>query len=230
MKSYSFKDLTNATLAEVATLRHERHEPSQPGQPSVWEELASRELDESERVALGFIVKKLLYYKTQRVNEATIWARAIYPLLALAEQEEIRAWSSVPLTAVFGDVEIRGEADGALAGSIDEEIGLPYLVVVEAKRGIGATDPMAQLLGAMLCAAKLNQQDGHPVKEIYGAYTVGDVWTFLRGSLTWEDANHPTMMVLSSREYMEKTEAPAILSILLSIVAKALTEGAANAG
>ncbi len=214
MRIYSFKELTSAILAEIATIQHE------PRQNAVWEELARRELGEHERTALTFIVEKLLYYKTQRVNEATIWARAIYPLLALAERDDIRAWSQVALAARFDEVEIRGEADGALAGSIDEDIGMPYLVVAQAKkRGISGTDPMAQLLGAMLCAGRLNEQGGSPAREIYGAYTVADVWTFLRGQLDWT-ASKPAMRVLSSREYTEKTEAPAILAILESIVGK----------
>lgn len=213
MKTYAFKELTSATLAEVATIQHE------PRQPAFWEELSRRELGEQERIGLRLIADKLLYYQTQRVNEATIWSRAIYPLLALAERGEIRAWSLVPLAARFGDIELRGEADGALAGSIDEELGLPYLVVVEAKRGIGATDPRAQLLGAMLCAAKLNEHDGRSASEMYGCYTVADVWTFLRGTLDWTEAK-PSVKILSSREYTEKTEGPLILSILESIVAK----------
>jgi len=214
MKTYAFKDLTNAKLAEFASIRHDTRDPR------TWDDLARHELGERERLAIDLIVDRLLYYKTQRVNEATIWARAIYPLLALAERDEIRAWSAVPLAATFDGVELRGEIDGALAGSIDEEIGLPYLVVVEAKRGIGATDPVAQLLGAMLCAARINLQAGLPADEVYGAYTVADVWTFLRGQLLW-DGDRPQMGVLSSREYWEKTEAPQILGILESIVAKA---------
>jgi len=213
MKTYSFEDLSSATLAEVAVLRH------QPMQPAVWEELARRELGEHDRAALGFVVEKLLYYKTVRANEATIWARAIYPLLALAERDEIRAFSAVPLVARFDEVELRGKADGALAESVDEELGLPYLVVVEAKRGVGATDPMAQLLGAMLCAARLNERAGGQADEIYGCYTVADVWTFFRGRFDWT-APRPVMSLLSSREYMEKTEGQTILAILESIVGK----------
>lgn len=219
MRSYSLKDLSHATLAEIADLRHE------PRRPEVWEELARTEIGERERLALDLIVDKLIYYKTQRVNEATIWARAIYPLLALAERDDIRAWSQIPLAAQFDGTEIRGEVDGALAGSIDEEVGLPYLVVVEAKRGIGAADPMTQLLGAMLCAARLNQQSGRAGHEIHGCYTVADVWTFLRGRLDWTSPR-PVMSLLSSREYMEKTEAGIILAILASIVAKIDAPGA----
>jgi hypothetical protein len=216
MKTYAFKELTSATLAEVAVIQHELR------QPAYWEELSRRELGESERNGLRMISEKLLHYQTQRVNEATIWARAIYPLLSLAERGEIRAWSLVPLAARFDDIELRGEADGALAGSIDEELGLPYLVVVEAKRGIGATDPRAQLLAAMLCAARQNEQGGRSPAETFGCYTVADVWTFLRGTFDWTQGK-PVMKVLSSREYTEKTEGAAILSILESIVAKVVS-------
>ena len=213
MKTYPFKELTHAVLAEVATVRHER------SQPAVWEDLSRGELSEHDRQALGFIVEKILNYKTLRANEATVWARAIYPLLALAERGNIRAFSQVPLAARFDDIEIRGEADGVLASSIDDEAALPYFVVIEAKRGLTATDPMGQMLGAMLCAARLNEQGGHPASEIFGCYTVADVWTFFRACFDWGQAK-PVMTVLSSREYTEKTEATTVLTILESIVAK----------
>lgn len=213
MKTYIFTEINTATLAEVVTIRHER------SQPAMWEELARREIGERQRLAISLIVEKLDNYKSHRSNEATLWARAIYPLLALAERGEIRAFSLVSMAARFDDVELRGETDGALARNIDEEAGRPYLVVVEAKRGVAATDPMGQLLGAMLCAARLNDQDGHPAGEMFGCYTIADVWTFLRGTFDWSQPK-PVMSVLSSREYVEKTEAATILAILGSIVAK----------
>jgi hypothetical protein len=213
MKTYVFNELTTAVLAEIADIRTE------PSAPAFWEELARRELREHDRAQLGFIKEKLLYYKAQRVNAATIWARAIYPLLALAERGDIRAWSAVSLAATFDDVEVHGDADGALAQSINEEVGTPYLVVIEAKRGVAGTDPMPQLLGAMLCAGRLNEVNGHPLPEVFGCYTIADVWTFLLGKVDWSHAR-PRMTVLSSREYAEKTEAEAILGILGAIVSK----------
>jgi hypothetical protein len=71
----------------------------------------------------------------------------------------------------------------------------------------------------MLCAARRNDHDGKPAEEAYGVYTVADVWTFVRCRIDWTPPR-PVMRVLASGEYMEKTEAPTILSILESIVEK----------
>jgi hypothetical protein len=213
VKTYPFKDLTLATLGEIAVIGHE------PRQPAFWARLAQREIGQAERAAIALIMGKLVDYKTQRVNEATIWARAIYPLLALAERDDIRAWSLVPLAGKFNEIELRGEVDGALASSFDEEVEPPYFVVVEAKRGVGGTDPVAQLLGAMLCAAQRNERDGRPADTIYGCYTIAAVWTFVRGKLDWSQPK-PALTVLSSREYVEQTEAATILAILESILAE----------
>lgn len=213
MRTYAFNTLTSALLAQIVTLRHE------PSVPEIWDELGRKELSEADRAAVGAVTAKLLYYRTQRVNEATIWARAIYPLLMLAERGTIRAWSMVSLSATFNDIELRGDADGALAPSIDEEVGLPYLIVMEAKRGTSGTDPMAQLLGAMLCAARQNEDGGHPTPEVFGCYTIADVWTFVRARFDWAQPR-PAMSLTVSREYTEKTEAGMILAILAAIVAK----------
>jgi hypothetical protein len=213
VKTYPFNELTAVTLAEVAAVRYE------PMQPSVWDDLAGKPISERERSLLGAITDKLRYFRAHMANEATVWARAIYPMLALAERGAIFAFSRVPLAATFGGLEVRGEADGALAGSVNEEPSAPYVVVIEAKRGVGATEPVSQLLGAMLCAAQKNEHDGHPAEEIYGVYTIADVWTFVRGRIDWSQPK-PAMRVLPSREYAEKTEAATILAILESIVEK----------
>jgi hypothetical protein len=137
----------------------------------------------------------------------------------LAERRGIYAFALVPLAAKFDDVEIRGEADGALAAGANAEPGTPYVVIIEAKRGVGATEPVSQLLGAMLCAARRNERDGEPAEEIYGVYTIADVWTFVRVRIDWAGPK-PVMRVLASDEYVEKTEAPTILAILDAIVDK----------
>jgi hypothetical protein len=213
MKTYPFNELTPAKLLEIAAIHHELP------QPDVWEELARREIGERARSALALIIATLRDFKLLLANEATVWSRAIYPVLVLAERRGIYAFSLVSLAAKFDDVEIRGEADGALAAGVNAEPAAPYIVVIEAKRGVGATEPVSQLLGALLCAARRNERDGKPAEEIYGVYTVADVWTFVRARLDWSGPK-PVMRVLASDEYVEKTEAPTILAILDSIVDK----------
>jgi hypothetical protein len=211
MKTYAFNQLNATNLKDIATIRYE------PAQPAVWEDLARREIGDAGREALAPIVKKLRDFGLHLANEATVWSRAIYPLLALAERRGIFAFSLVPLSATFDDLEIRGEADGALAASVNAEPSRPYLVVVEAKRGIGATEPVSQLLGALLCAAQKNQREGGSGDEVYGVYTIADVWTFVRARIDWSQPK-PAMRVLVSGEYMEKVEAGTILAILESII------------
>ncbi len=213
MKTYAFNQLNATNLQEIASIHYEL------AQPAVWEQLAQREIGDVARSSLAPIVAKLRDFGLHLANEATVWARAIYPLLVLAERRGIFAFALVPLSGKFDDVEVRGEADGALAASVNAEPGTPYLVVVEAKRGIGATEPVSQLLGAMLCAAQRNERDGKPAQEIYGVYTIADVWTFVRGRIDWTQPK-PVMQVLTSAEYVEKLEAATILAILESIIDK----------
>lgn len=58
------------------------------------------------------------------------------------------------------------------------EIEAPVVVAVEAKQEDfrkGITQCMAEMIAARL----FNEQQGHPVQEIYGCVTTGDVWRFL---------------------------------------------------
>jgi hypothetical protein len=213
MKTYAFNELNATKLLEVAAIHHELP------RPDVWEVLARGEISEGDRVALGLIIAKIRDVRLLLANEATVWARAIYPVLELAERRGIYAFSLVSLAGKFADVELRGEADGALAAGVNMEPEAPYLVVVEAKRGVGATEPVSQLIGAMLCAARRNERDGKPAEEIYGVYTIADVWTFVRAQIDWTEPR-PSVRVLGSSEYMEKTEAATILAILKSILDK----------
>ena len=213
MKTYAFNELNATRLQEIAAIHYEAPEPR------VWEELARREISEREREALEHIVVKLRDFRLLLANEATVWARAIYPVLELAERGGIFAFALVALSGSFDDTELRGEADGALAAGVNSEPDTPYVVIIEAKRGIGGTEPVSQLVGALLCAARRNERDGKPAGEIYGVYTVADVWTFVRARIDWSQPR-PTVRVLASGEYTEKLEAPTILAILESIVDK----------
>jgi hypothetical protein len=178
-------------------------------------------LDNMEQVQLEGVVSRLLNYETSLVNEATIWARAVYPLLALTEQGNIRAWAEVPLRACYPHAELHGIVDGVLGRSVAGTVQTPLLVVVEAKRGLESKNPRYQLCGEMLAAARLNwENERQEPQEIFGCYTVADSWTFLRGLVRNIETEAPEMRVESSREYVEKIEALTILKILKAIVSR----------
>jgi hypothetical protein len=219
MASHSFVDLTLDRLREFVELR------DQGIQQHLWDERRGGDLTEREQVFVSVLCEHLLSERTTLLNEATIWARAIYPLLELAERDDVRAYAEVSLSAKLGYGELRGEVDGELATrGLDAQAVSPYLVVVEAKRGVEGTDPIAQLHGALLCAAWQNQRrQPLPEHRIYGAYTVADTWSFVECTATGLDEARPTMTTAGSREYLERTEATTILLVLKSLVAEQLT-------
>jgi len=159
--------------------------------------------------------------------------RGIYPLLILAERGQIQAWAEVSLASNFADVKLTGTADGVLAKVVGGTVRTPYLVIVEAKRSIEAKNPRIQFFGQLLVAAKRNWQAranstletaSETTSEIYGCYTIGDVWTFARATVQGLEtegetkAEKPLMIVETSREYVERVEAETILKILKKII------------
>jgi hypothetical protein len=183
-----------------------------------WEQMQAS-VTPREQQQLQMITAYLLNYQLNLMNEATIWSRAIYPLLLLAESEPIQAWAQVPLKATYPGFELEGFADGVLGHVLAGTIDAPYLIVVEAKRGLEAQNPQFQLYGTMLAAAWQNQQRiPHESQEIYGCYTIGDNWTFAHGIVAGFEADKPTLTVRFSREYAERLEAATILHILKYIV------------
>ncbi|NEP01162.1 MAG: hypothetical protein F6K58_21380 [Symploca sp. SIO2E9] len=188
-----------------------------------WTEMNSIPLDEREQRQVQDITSRLLNYQTHLMNEATIWARGIYPLLVLAERENIQAWAEVSLKARYTKFELDGVADGVLGKSATGCLESPYLVVVEAKNGVEAENPLFQLYGQLLAAAHLNwESEGHDPQEIFGCYTIADSWTFIRGEVEAIESELPTLRVEYSREYVEKLEAETILRILKGVVSKYL--------
>jgi hypothetical protein len=222
MAVYFLRQLTAARLGELVEI------VDRGVLPELWEERQADPFTEDERVRLAALRRQLVSFKVHIVNEATIWARAIYPLLAMAERDKIRAFAQVAISGTFGNGELRGEVDGALApmGLVGDAVP-PYLLVVEAKRGVEAHDPIAQLLGGLLCAARRNHTR-RPRGEhvIYGAYTIADVWTFIEATIAGLDGDRPRVTTAFSREYTETAEAETILLLLKSMVAELASQPA----
>lgn len=214
MQTYPLSQLTEETLVLLVTLHEEG------GTSSEWEKMQIA-LTPEERVHLNYIKSDVHRDHLPIMNEATIWGRAIYPLLRLAEHGHIQAWSDVPLKARYPTFELEGEADGALAPSIGGRIQPPYLVVHEAKRGINAPNPQFQLYGEMLAAAWLNwKTDTDPEQQIFGCYTIADDWTFVLGTVTNIESEKPTLHIKFSHRYNGIADAERIVQILKSIVSK----------
>lgn len=214
MQTYKFSDLNIATLKSIIKLREHGVVPQ------MWEPMRS-DLAEEELKQIELLKARLLNRPVLRMNEAMVWSRAIYPLLVLAERPGVQAWVEVTMKASFNLFTLEGIVDGVLGNDLYDVAETPYLVVLEAKRGMENYDPKAQLYGQMLAAARLNQQQDHaPQQEIYGCYTIGDSWTFAHALVNDFDAEFPVVTVASSREYTEKIEAETILQILKVIVGK----------
>ncbi|MEZ4866481.1 MAG: hypothetical protein R3C14_34500 [Caldilineaceae bacterium] len=214
MKSLKFSELAASDIRSIVTV-HEMGVASYS-----WTQVDQLPLTSDEELQLRNITSRLLYYQTNLMNEATIWARAIYPLLVLAEQDDIQAWAQVPLRARYPHVELYGVVDGVLGHGITGVIESPYLIVMEAKKSLDIQDPRFQLYGQLLAAAHLNWENNQaPRQEIYGCYTISDSWTFVRATVEEFTGERPTMTLEFSREYVEKIEAATILKILKQIVA-----------
>lgn len=172
-----------------------------------------------ERVRIEALREALVDRPLTLLNEATIWARAIYPMLMLAESEHVQAFAQVPLEAAFASFELTGTLDGTLATSLSGLVEAPFLVVVEAKRGLEAVNPQWQLYGEMLAAMKVNTGVASSgVAVMHGCYTVSDTWTFVRGEGRALDSERPSLTIESSREYSERAEAEQIVGLLKGIV------------
>lgn len=187
-----------------------------------WRPRLSAVSDDDKR-QIARIVSGLSRIEPSLFNEATLWARAIFPLLFLGETDEYAACSEVSVAARFPTFELKGLVDGAIGRAFAGELRSPLIVVVEAKRGIEASNPLSQVAGAMLAAAWQNQQlDSRAEQLIHGAFTVGDDWTFLRGRVGAMETDKPRFAVEVSEELNEKTEAEAIVGLVRAIVSRAV--------
>ena len=216
MCTYTFSQLTEEVIHQLVTLDEE---------DGALEEWQNRQisLTDDERRRLEEIKSVLRYRHIVVMNEATLWSRAIYPILMLAEQGRVQAWSGVSLKAAYPTFALEGEVDGALAPATGGRIRPPYLIVHEAKRCLNAPDPLYQLYGEMLAAARINaERDATTEQEIFGCYTVNETWAFVRGIVGDMESEKPTFAVKFSPDYDCIWEAEEIVQLLKFIVAKQL--------
>jgi len=215
MERFTIAQVTLADLERVVDLREST------GTKHAWTQVDEIALTEDEERRLADIRARLIGRQIHLLNEATIWSRAIYPLLILAERADIQAWAEVPLQAIYTQFSLDGIADGVLGKSGIGRIKSPYLVMVETKRGVENVNPIFQLYGQLLAAARINwENDGNDPQEIFGCYTIADSWTFVRGQVEALETERPILSIEASGEYVEKIEMEMILKILKSIISR----------
>lgn len=218
MQKFNFGDLSLKDLKSIVSLKIKGIANYH------WIEVENVQVLDDEKFLLRYITNTLYNYPVHVMNEATVWARAIYPLLRLAERDDILTTSEVSLSAQYSKFELNGIIDGILGKCIAGQLETPYIVVIEAKRGLEAKNPQPQLYGQLLAVAHLNWQDnGNKTQEIFGCYTIADIWTFVRAEISEIDSDCPVAIFEHSREYNESTEIDTILKILKSIVERKLS-------
>jgi hypothetical protein len=223
MRRLLFNQLTRDDLTSLVKL------DDQTIGGELWDSLAQGELTEAEHQRIAYVVESFERVPPLRVNEATVWSRAIFPLLALAETPTAVAMADVALIAQIRDVELAGSADGAFGTREGGGLRAPFLIVVETKRGIEGSDPVNQLYGELLAAACLNAKDnGRPAQRVYGCFTVAAFWTFVRADVEGLDTDRPSLTIATSLELAESSEAATIVKILKSIIALHSKGQAAN--
>lgn len=83
--------------------------------------------------------------------------------------------------------------------------------MVETKWEVESQDPIPQLYGQLLAAARINEVC-HPAdfQTVLGCYTIAGSWTFVRAEVSNLEVERPTLQIEYSREYTEKIEAEVI--------------------
>ena len=184
MEKLTFKQLTRDTLYfRLGLKQHRKHILLDQ-----WLDLSKEQtVDEFEEKQLTRLQNTLLL-RASSWNEFELSEWFIGPLLSMIEfnSEEISMFAFREITAVVNDIELTGRPDVMIAKGIDDP-QVPYFCFHEYKRQTDPDgNPQTQLLGAMLAAQTLNNNQ----KPICGIYVIGYDWVFvvLNGS-EWCESN-----------------------------------------
>jgi len=213
MKRFIFSEITFEDIKTCVDLKRTNKTEK------IWEDIDNIDLNEEDLQQIQFIQTRLRKTQLHIMNEATIWGRAIYPLLLLIEKRSIEAWAEVSLAAHYKTFTLEGTVDGIIAENIGGYLEAPYFIIVETKRGINAKNPIPQLYAELLAVAMLNQQQSpQDSQRVFGCYTIVDSWTFVQADVFNIDSKCPRLEISTSKEYDEKYEAQSILKILKNIL------------
>jgi hypothetical protein len=124
IQAFNFSRLTDGFLNSMVTVRE------LGVTPALWD-TTDFSLSEYERQRVEAIISSLAKKSILLVSDATIWSRAIYPLLALAEQGELEALAQLPLKAEYPRFVLEGIADGAVGYNLSGPTNSLCLIMVQ---------------------------------------------------------------------------------------------------
>jgi GNAT superfamily N-acetyltransferase len=138
IQTFDFYRLSAGFLNSMVTMREKGVTPDR------WD-TTDVSLTEHERQRVEAIISSLAHKSILLMNDATIWSRAIYPLLVLSEQDWLEAWAQLTLTAQYPRFVLEGIADGAVGYNLSGPTKFICLIVVQVKREPEVHDPLTQL-------------------------------------------------------------------------------------
>jgi len=173
MEKLTFKQLTRNILKDVFGLKQFRkHEVLDN-----WVEISKNQ------TISEFEEQNLLLYQEKLIKRGVAWNEFelsewfIGPILSLVnfDTDDNSLFAFREISAKVNDYELSGRPDVMFARGMDEP-QIPYFFFHEYKKQTDPDgNPQTQLLGAMLAAQSLNNNQ----KPIYGVYIIGHDWKFV---------------------------------------------------
>ncbi len=135
---------------------------------------------------------------------------SLYPLLLMAEREDVMASAETIMIAQYPKFELHGVVEGIL--SKDRYGGghpaAPYyLLVMPARRGLDSGKLPQYLYLQLLAAARLNWEHNphEPQQQVFGCSIINGGWTFMRAEVSGIDTVCPAAQIEHTHRYYEQT-------------------------
>ncbi len=142
-----------------------------------WIDLSKEQQINTEYLPIIKQFQQILIENCSKWNEFELSEWFIGPIMSLINfnKDGIKLFAFREIEAVVKDYLLLGKPDAMIATGIDLPI-IPYFCIHEYKKQTDPNgNPQTQLLGAMITAQQLNNNE----KPIYGLYVIGCTWRFV---------------------------------------------------
>jgi len=173
MEKLTFKQLTRNILKDVfGLIQFRKHEVLDK-----WVEQTDLQIINNVDEQILIRLQNTLIKRSESWNEFEPSEWFIGPIISLLDfnTDDYSLFAFHELSAQIGNYELVGKPDVMFARGIDSA-QIPYFFFHEYKKQTDPDgNPLTQLLGAMLAAQALNNNQ----KPIYGVYVIGYYWKFV---------------------------------------------------